>query len=239
MEIHFKILRYDPEVDHPPYFQDYVVAAKPEERLLDCLNRVQGEQDATLAYRKSCGHGVCGSDAMKINGKCRLACQELVKNYVNNEVVVEPLPGYRVQKDLMVDLEPFFEKVNLVRPYLIAPEASLSEERRQAPEDRKKVDHVIRCILCACCTASCPVVLENEAFLGPAPLVWAFRRVFDTRDENRVERLRSLDSPEGAWGCENHFECTRMCPKEIPVTKSINQLKREIQQVLSQPEGSS
>jgi len=239
MEMHLKILRFDPEVDQEPHFQTYTVSTSSEERILDCLNKIQGEQDGTLAYRKSCGHGVCGSDAMRINSTCRLACQELAKNYFDKEVVVEPLPGYRVQKDLMVDLEPFFEKVNLVRPYLIATDPPPKKERMQTPDDRKKVDQVIRCILCACCTAACPVALENETFLGPAPLVWAFRRVFDTRDEAHLQRLRLLDSFDGVWGCQNRFECTRVCPKEIPITKNINHMKRKIQEVLPQSEGTS
>jgi len=232
MELRFKIFRLDPQEDREPRYQSYTVSAEPHERILDCLNRIKWEQDGSLSYRMSCGHGVCGSDAMKINGRCALACQKLVKDFHGEEVVLEPLPSFKVLKDLVVDMEPFFQKVNLMRPYLLTGKGDAESELRQAPEDRRKVDEVIRCILCASCSASCPVVGENENFLGPAPLVWAFRYIFDTRDEEQLQRLETVDRPDGAWACENHFECTRVCPKEIPVTKSINFIKREIQKKL-------
>ncbi|MCJ7595831.1 MAG: succinate dehydrogenase iron-sulfur subunit [Desulfobacterales bacterium] len=229
MEIQFKVFRYDPEVDGRPRYQTYEVRAEPSDRILDCLNRIKWEQDGTLSYRMSCGHGVCGSDAMKINGRCALACQKLVKDCEGEEVLVEPLPTFRVLKDLIVDLDPFLERVKLIRPYLISREPPPEKERRQEPEDSRRLNEVIRCILCACCTAACPVTAENENYLGPAPLVWAFRYIFDSRDDEGLERLAQVDSPDGAWGCVNHFECTRVCPKEIPVTKSINTIKREIE----------
>ncbi len=227
MQLKFKILRFDPDTDTQPYYKDYLVEAEPFERILDCLNRVKWEQDGTLSYRHSCGHGVCGSDAMRINGVCALACQKLVKEYQGVEVVVEPLPTFRVLKDLIVDMTPFFEKVELIRPYLVAS-GPPEKERLQSPEQSKKISEAIRCILCACCTGACPVSNENSQFLGPAPLLQAFRRIFDSRDEEREERLKQLDVPDGVWGCVNHFECTRVCPKEIRVTKSINEIKREI-----------
>lgn len=232
MQMKFKIFRFDPEKDAEPYFQDYTVAAEPWERLLDCLNRIKWEQDGTLSYRMSCAHGVCGSDAMKINGRCALACQKLVKDYAESEVLIEPLPTFPVLKDLIVDLTVFFDRVEWVRPFIIAGEAP-EKERLQTPEDRKKVDEVIRCILCASCVGACPVSNENEKYLGPAALVQAFRRIFDSRDVEHEQRLKQLDYPDGVWGCVNYFECTRVCPKEIPVTKSINIIKREIQKTKS------
>ncbi|MEW6669887.1 MAG: succinate dehydrogenase iron-sulfur subunit [Thermodesulfobacteriota bacterium] len=233
MDLDFRIYRFDPAVDPEPYYRTYRVAADPSERLLDCLNRIKWEQDGTLAYRMSCGHGVCGSDAMKINGRCALACQKLVQEYEGKEVLLEPLPSFRVLKDLVVDLDPFFERVDLMRPFLIPSGPAPDKERPQAPAESRKVNDVIRCILCACCNAACPVVGENEKFLGPAPLVWAFRYVFDSRDGEKTERLRQVDYPDGVWACVNHFECTRVCPREIPVTKCINQLKREIENLKS------
>jgi succinate dehydrogenase / fumarate reductase iron-sulfur subunit len=227
MQMTFKIYRFDPAEDDEPRYDTYTVEADESERLLDCLNRIKWEQDGTLSYRHSCGHGVCGSDAMRINGVCALACQKLVRDYKGAEVVLEPLPTFKVLKDLIVDMDAFFEKWSLIRPYIVASNPP-EKERFQSPEDRKKFDESIRCILCACCMGACPVVNENEKFLGPAPLIQAFRRVFDTRDEEREARLKQLDFPDGVWGCVNHFECTRVCPKEIPVTKSINLMKREI-----------
>ena len=238
MEIRFRIHRQDPDAGTSSGWAAYTVTARPEERILDCLNRIRWEQDPTLAYRMSCAHGVCGSDAMRINGTCGLACQKLVKDYADGEVVLEPLPGFTIQKDLMVDLEPFFEKVTLVRPFLQAvTEPPEGEERTQAPEDQKTLDKVLRCVLCACCVASCPVSGKNREFLGPASLVWAFRFLFDTRDKAGPERLAQLNASGGAWECRNHFNCTRVCPKEIPVTKSINMIKREIEKHFSEGKG--
>ncbi len=231
MALQLRILRFDPETDTAPHFQTYRIEAEPHERILDCLNRIRWEQDGTLGYRKSCGHGVCGSDAMKINGRCALACQKLVKEYTGDEIVLEPLPSFRVLKDLIVDLDPFFKRVQIIRPYLMTSELPPEKERKQSHEDSHKLKEAIRCILCACCTASCPVTYENENYLGPAPLVQAFRYIFDSRDEDTLARLKQVDTPDGAWGCNNHFECTRVCPKDIPVTKSINAIKREIEKV--------
>ena len=231
LELHFKVFRFDPQADPGPYFKHYTVKAEPEERILDCLNRIKWEQDGTLSYRMSCAHGVCGSDGMKINGTCRLACQAIVKDYRCPEVVLEPLPAFKVLKDLVVDIDPFLERIQNLRPFLIAgvpPE----KERKQSPEEGKKVEEAIRCILCACCTASCPMSWVREKYVGPAALLWASRFIFDSRDEEHLERLKHADSPEGAWGCVDHFECTRVCPKEIPVTKSINLIKREIEKKL-------
>lgn len=227
MIVKLTVFRFDPKLDEAPYYANYSVEASPQERVLDCLNRVKWEQDGTLTYRMSCGHGVCGSDALKINGKCALACQKLVKDVPGEEILVEPLPSFKVLKDLMVDLTPFFAKVDEIRPFLVASGAP-DRERLQSPDDRKKMGEAIRCILCACCVGACPVSNENEKFLGPAPLVQAFRRIFDSRDEERAARLDQLNQPNGALGCMNHFECTRVCPKEIPVTKYINAIKRQI-----------
>ncbi len=233
MKVTLRVFRFDPSIDEAPYYRNYTVEAQRHERVLDCLNRIKWEQDGTLAYRMSCAHGVCGSDAMKINGRCALACQKLVKDCEADLILIEPLPSFTVLKDLIVDLNPFFERVNFIRPYLIASEIP-EKERIQFPEERKKMGESIRCILCACCTAACPVVNENDNFLGPAPLVQAFRRIFDSRDTQKVERLDQLDVEDGVWACLNHFECTRVCPKEIPVTKYINIMKREIKKTRGQ-----
>ncbi len=228
MDTEIRIQRFDPEQGLQPYYQTYRVAAEPTDRILDCLNRIRWEQDGTLGFRLSCGHGVCGSDAMRINGRCGLACQKLVKDFAGGKIVLEPLPSFRVLKDLIVDVEPFLERVRLIRPYLVSASPPPEKERLQAPGDHKPLEQAIRCILCACCTAACPVTGTNPDYLGPAPLVWAFRFIFDTRDEDQLARLRRMDDPNGVWACVNHFECTRVCPKEIPVTKCINAIKREI-----------
>ena len=229
MQIRLKIFRFDPEKNEKPYYRTYEVEADPMDRLLDCLNRIRWEQDPTLSFRMSCGHGVCGSDGMRINGICGLSCQKLVKIF-KEEVLIEPLPVFKVVKDLVVDLDPFFEKYNSLKPYLITKTSPPDQERRQAPEEHKIFEEAIRCILCACCTASCPVNQneETEGYAGPAALVRAFRYLFDSRDEASTERVTLLDQKDGVWGCQTQWKCTEVCPKEIPVTKQIGQIKKRI-----------
>lgn len=232
MEMQFKVFRYDPQVDPEPFYKTYTVTAHPRDRILDCLNKIRWEQDGTLSYRMSCGHGVCGSDGMRINGVCGLACQQLVKDYAGQEVVVDPLPFFPVIKDLVVDMEGFLQGIRKQQPHLVAVGGPPDEERLQDPQDRQKVDDVIRCILCACCTGACPVMTTNPGYVGPAALVWAYRYIYDSRDSQFKERLKNVDFDNGVWSCENFFECTRVCPKKIPVTKCINTLKREIERSL-------
>ena len=224
-----KIFRYDPQKDEKAYYQRFEVDADPMDRLLDCLNRVRWEQDPSLSFRMSCGHGICGSDGMRINGICGLPCQKLVKDF-KDEVLIEPLPVFKVLKDLVVDLDPFFEKYHSIKPYLITKTSPPEQERNQSPEEQHRLEEAIRCILCACCTASCPVNQnrETEAYVGPAALVRAFRYLFDSRDEASDERSALLDQKDGAWGCQTLWKCTEVCPKQIPVTREIGQIKRRI-----------
>ncbi len=231
MIIKFKIFRFDPKNDEKPYYQTFEVEADPMDRLLDCLNRIRWEQDSTLSFRYSCGHGICGSDGMRINGWSALACQKLVKDFQDEEeILIEPLEVFPVIKDLIVDLDPFFKRYNSIKPYLIAKSPPPDKERRQPQVEDPMFEAAIRCILCACCTASCPVNQEKETenFVGPAALVRAFRYLFDSRDEGSAERISLLDHKDGAWGCQAHWRCTKVCPKEIPVTKQIGQIKRRI-----------
>lgn len=229
MLIKLKIFRFDPSRDKEPYYQSFEVEADPVERLLDCLNRIRWEQDPTLSFRWSCGHGICGSDGMRINGICGLPCQKLVRDF-KEEVLIEPLPVYKVIKDLVVDLTPFFERYRSIKPYLITKTSPPEQERIQPPEKHHRLEEAIRCILCACCTASCPVNQnkETEAYVGPAALVRAFRYLFDSREEASEERIALLDRKERAWGCQTLWKCTEVCPKEIPVTKQIGEIKKQI-----------
>jgi succinate dehydrogenase iron-sulfur subunit len=232
MLIKLKIFRFDPSRDKEPYYQSFKVEAERMERLLDCLNRIRWEQDPTLSFRWSCGHGVCGSDGMKINGICGLPCQKLVRDF-KEEVLIEPFPVFKVIKDLVVDLDPFFEKYNSIKPYLFTKTHPPEKERIQlprSPEEQKMFEAVVRCILCACCTAACPINQnpETAAYVGPAALVRAYRYLFDPRDEGSDERIALLDNKDGAWGCQTLRKCTEVCPKEIPVTKQIGQIKKRI-----------
>ena len=235
MVVRLKVFRYDPERDERPYFRSYEVDGEPSDRLLDCLNRIRWEQDPTLSFRMSCGHGVCGSDGMRIDGICGLPCQKLVKTF-DHEVLIEPLPVFRVIKDLVVDLAPFFEKYRSVKPYLITQSDPPEKERIQSPEEQREFEEAIRCILCGCCTASCPVNQREETadYVGPAALVRAFRYLFDSRDEGTIERLAALDRKEGAWGCQTLWKCTEVCPKEIPVTRQIGRIKRRLHETRKQ-----
>lgn len=227
MKLRLKIFRYDPEKDDRPYFQTYEIQFEPTDRLLDCLNRIRWEQDSTLSYRWSCGYGLCGSDGMRINGICGLACHTLAKD-LGEEVLIEPLPGFKVIKDLIVDLSPFYEKYHSIKPYLITFSASPPGERFQSPHQHEWLEETIRCILCACCTASCPIHQAQKDFVGPAALVRAYRYLFDSRDEGIQERINLLDQKNMAWGCQTLWECTAVCPKEIQVTQKISHIKKRI-----------
>jgi succinate dehydrogenase / fumarate reductase iron-sulfur subunit len=228
MERIFKIFRFDPQQDDAPRFQEYRVAVEQTDKILDCLNRIRWEHDPSLSLRMSCAHGICGSDGMRINGICALACQRLVRDYPEGTITIEPLPNFRVVKDLVVDIEPFFEKYRAVKPYLIAEAADRAAERLQNQEERKVFDESIRCILCACCTAACPISSENENYLGPAALLRAFRYLFDSRDQDAEKRMRMLDNNDSIWGCKSHGKCTEVCPKQIDVRKWLATTKKKI-----------
>lgn len=231
MRCTFIIFRFDPSKDEKPRYQEYIVDAEPADKILDCMNRIRAEQDPTLAYRASCAHGICGSDAMVINGRIALACQKLVKDFKTaNNFVLEPLPVFKVLKDLIVDLDPFFEKHRSIKPYLIAEGDPPELERLQDPEKQKQIEPALRCILCASCTAGCPISRVNGAYLGPSALLRAFRYVFDSRDEAFESRLSQLDAEDGIWGCKTMWWCTEVCPKGIPITQCLGRIKRALKQ---------
>jgi len=232
MKIHLEIQRFNPEKDENPTFQTYEVEVNPTDRLLDALLKIKNSEDSSLGFRKSCAHGVCGSDAMVINDKERLACKTLIKDVAKRDgdiVKVGPLRTLPLQRDLMVDQSPFFHNYRQVKPYQINPEPIKEKERIQSPEKRRQFDDATKCILCAACFSACPVKQGvNPDFLGPAAVVQASRFIDDDRDKGFEERLPELDYPDGIWPCENRFECTRVCPRNIKVTKLINLTKRKI-----------
>jgi succinate dehydrogenase / fumarate reductase iron-sulfur subunit len=231
MKIILEIQRYNPDTDDAPYFQQYTVEADPNERLLDALVRIKRFQDGSLGFRKSCAHGVCGSDAMRINGKDGLACKTLVKEVVEKDgdtVTVEPLRYLPVQRDLIVDQSDFFEKYKSVKPFLINDEKVVAQERLQSQQERLVFDDTTNCILCASCYSACPVLEQRPTFIGPAAISQAFRFIADSRDRGLDERLHLLDNEDGVWPCENHFKCTQCCPRSILLTKRINQTKKMI-----------
>jgi succinate dehydrogenase / fumarate reductase iron-sulfur subunit len=232
MKITLKIQRFDPQKDEKPIYQDYTAEVEPTDRILDVLMHLKRFQDGTLGFRKSCAHGVCGSDAMRINGKDRLACKTLVKDVAETDgatVVIDPLQYFPVQRDLIVDQTSFFEKFRSVKPFLINDEPVGEKERIQSQEERMAFDDTTRCILCSVCFSACPVLEKNPDFLGPAIIAQAYRFLADSRDKGFDERLPVLDQPNGVWSCENHFQCTRACPRGIKITKCINQTKKMIE----------
>jgi succinate dehydrogenase / fumarate reductase iron-sulfur subunit len=232
MRIVLRIRRFSPDEDAASYDRDYPVDVQPTDRVLDALLSIQSRQDGTLSFRKSCGHGVCGSDAMVINGTERLACKTLVRDVADAEgtvVTIAPLRHMPVQRDLMVDQAAFFQKYRAVKPYLVADTPVAERERVQSVQERAAFDDATACILCGSCNSSCPVFDGEPGYLGPAALVQAARFLFDSRDRGLPERLPVLDAPQGAWACQNHFNCTRVCPREIKVTKNINAIKRTIE----------
>lgn len=227
MEVRLKIFRYDPEKSQRPRYDLFTVEADPHDRVLDLLEYVRGDIDSTLTYRRSCAHGICGSDAMRINGRNYLACKVLVKDLNTSEITIEPLLGLKVIKDLLVDMEPFFEHYRSIQPYLINDELPADgKERLQSPEQRERFDDTTKCILCAACTTSCPSFWADEQYVGPAAIVNAHRFIFDSRDHGAAGRLEVLNEQFGVWRCRTVFNCTEACPRDIKITQAIAEVKR-------------
>ncbi|MFF1348912.1 MULTISPECIES: succinate dehydrogenase iron-sulfur subunit [unclassified Streptomyces] len=224
-----RIRRFNPEVSDEAQWQDFRIEIDPKERVLDALHKVKWDIDGTLTFRRSCAHGICGSDAMRINGKNRLACKTLIKD-VNPEkpITVEAIKGLTVLKDLVVDMEPFFQAYRDVMPFLITKGNEPTRERLQSPEDRERFDDTTKCILCAACTSSCPVFWNDGQYFGPAAIVNAHRFIFDSRDEGGEQRLEILNDRDGVWRCRTTFNCTDACPRGIEVTKAIQEVKRAL-----------
>jgi len=220
-----RILRYDPEADQKPHWEEYTVEVEPTDRLLDALQQVKWSQDGSLSFRCSCAHGICGSDAMTINDANHVACKVLMKD-LGARVKVEPLRGFPVVKDLVVDMEPFFAKYRSVKPYFINDDPPPPTERPQSPAQRLRFDDTTKCILCGACTGSCPSFWSNPDYVGPAAIVQAHRFIFDSRDQGAEERLGILNDRDGVWRCRTIFNCTNACPREIKITQAIGEVKR-------------
>ncbi len=222
-----KIRRYNPEVDAEPHWQSFQVQALPTDRVLNLLHQIKWEQDGSLTFRRSCAHGVCGSDAMRINGVNRLACKVLVRD-MPDEITVEAIKGLPLEKDLVVDMEPFFEAYRSIKPFLITYGNPPTREFTQSQADRERFDDTTKCILCAACTTSCPVYWTDGSYFGPAAIVNAHRFIFDSRDPGGDERLEILNDREGVWRCRTTFNCTEACPRGIEITKAIAEVKKAL-----------
>ncbi len=229
MDITLKIRRYNPEQDDEPHWETYTVSGEPTDRLLDALHKVKWDLDGSLTFRRSCAHGICGSDAMRINGRNRLACKTLVKDLnPSRPISVEPIQGLPVLKDLVVDMEPFFAAYRSVMPFLVTTGNEPTRERLQSPADRERFDDTTKCILCAACTTSCPVFWTDSQYFGPQAIVGAHRFIFDSRDEGTEQRLEILNDKEGVWRCRTTFNCTEACPRGIQITKAIQEVKQAL-----------
>lgn len=227
MQVDLRILRFDPDRDAKPHWERYAVDADPMDRVLDLLHRIKYEQDGTLTFRRSCGHGICGSDAMLVNGRNRLACKIRV-DQLGRKISVAPLPGLPVVKDLVVDMDGFFDRYRSVMPFLVAEGPPPDRERRQSPRDRARFDDTTKCILCAACTSSCPSFWAEASYVGPAAIVNAHRFVFDSRDDAAEERLEILADKDGVWRCRTIFNCTDACPRGIRITQAILEVSEAI-----------
>lgn len=222
----FSVYRYNPETNQKPYMQDYDINPHSSVKfLLDALVQIKDEEDDSLSLRRSCREGICGSDGVNINGKNGLACITSLDE-VKEPVVVKPLPGLPVIRDLVVDMSQFFKQYRSIKPYLISDDPVPRKERLQDPADRAELDGLYECILCACCSTSCPSFWWNpDKFVGPAGLLQAYRFIADTRDTRTNERLDNLDDAYRLFRCHTIMNCVDACPKGLNPTKAIVKIK--------------
>lgn len=228
--LQLSIYRYNPDVDKAPYMQDYEINTNEFHgvMMLDVLEAIKAK-DPTLTFRRSCSEGVCGSDGMNINGKNRLACTTTYLDFIGKKIVLRPLPSLPVIRDLTVDMSQFYKQYEKAQPFLKNDQPLPEKERLQSIEDRKKLDGLYECILCACCTTSCPSFWWNpDLFLGPAALLWAYRFIADSRDTNKEERLDNLQDPFSLFRCRGIMNCVDVCPKGLNPTAAIGHIRNEL-----------
>jgi succinate dehydrogenase / fumarate reductase iron-sulfur subunit len=225
------IYRYNPETDKKPYMQHYTldVPLQNDPMLLTLLERLKAEQDPTLSFRRSCREGVCGSDGMNINGANGLACVTALSGLKSNRIVVRPLTGFPVVRDLIVDMTAFYKQYERIKPYLQNDTAPPARERLQSPEERSKLDGLYECILCACCTSSCPSSWWNpDKFVGPAGLLQARRFLADSRDTATEARLEGMQDPFSVFRCRSIMNCASVCPKGLNPTEAIGDIRKQM-----------
>lgn len=229
-KVTFRIERFDPDrAQRNRFTQEYKLEVQKGQSVLDCLNEIRWKQDGTLAFRRSCKSGICGSCAMTINGVARLACETQVMTLGTSTIAVAPLRGFKVIKDLVVDIDPLVEKLLAVKPYLVTRTPPPSDaERLQSSSERARLDGLYECILCGACTSSCPSFWADEQYLGPHAFLKAYRFIADSRDEAPWEHFEALDDKHGLWRCHTIFNCVEACPKSLNPTKAIEALRREI-----------
>ena len=227
-KITLKLFRYNPETDTKPHYDTFEMEVEPTDRVLDLMEKVKGYEDGSLSFRRSCAHGVCGSCAMRINGQNMLACKTLVQDISSSKITVEPILGLPVLKDMIVDMDPFFDHYKSVMPYFVNDNPAPAQERPQSIEERERFDDTTKCILCGACTTSCPSFWANDEYVGPAAIVNAHRFIFDSRDQGAAERLQILNDQFGVYRCRTIFNCTVACPRDIQITQAIGEVKKAI-----------
>ena len=229
--ISLSIYRYNPEVDAKPYMKDYQleIPSKSDPMLLTLLERLKIEVDPTISFRRSCREGVCGSDGMNINGTNGLACVTHLSKLKTDKITIRPLPGFPVIRDLVVDMTQFYQQYERIEPYLQNDSVAPARERLQTPAERAKLDGLYECILCACCTSSCPSYWWNpEKFVGPAGLLQARRFLADSRDTATMHRLNKLQDPFSVFRCRTIMNCASVCPKGLNPTAAIGEIRKKM-----------
>ena len=229
--INISVYRFNPEVDKTPYMQDFKIEIDKgsDPKILTLLERLKAEQDATLSFRRSCREGVCGSDGMNINGRNGLACIKPLSSLGTETIVIRPLPGFPVIRDLVVDMTQFYQQYERIEPYLQNNTAAPATERLQSPEERQALDGLYECILCACCTSSCPSFWWNpDKFVGPAGLLQAWRFLADSRDTATDKRLENLQDPFSVFRCRSIMNCASVCPKGLNPTAAIGEIRKKM-----------
>ena len=220
-----KILRYNPEKDKKPLWKNYDLDVEGDSTVLDVLNEIHWNIDGTLSFRRSCRSAICGSCAMKVNGRNILACETPVHGFKGKKLRIEPLPGFPIIKDLVVNMEDFFKKLKRIKPFLIINKPIPDKEFIQTPAEFENIRETANCILCAACNSSCPSLWANKNYLGPASLLKAYRFIFDTRDDGAIERIDIVNDKNGLWRCHTIFNCIEACPKDIKITEYLSRLK--------------
>jgi len=227
VDVLLRIRRSNPASNEAPRWDEFVADLEPADRVLDALRYVKWYLDGTLTFRSSCAQGICGSDGMRINGRNRLACKTLLRD-VRQPITIEPMYGLQVIKDLVVDMKPFFGQYRSILPYLVNSDPAPEKERLQSQAQREIFDDSTKCILCACCTTSCPSYWANGAYVGPMAIVQAHRFLFDSRDQATERRLAIMSQPDGVWRCRTIFNCTEACPRGIEITRRIDEVRRAL-----------
>jgi len=228
MEYVFKILRFDPLKEEHPYFQEFLYQTEEPKSLLEALMDIRNEQDCTLSFRYSCREAICGSCAMVINGQFNLACRTMVESLDSSLIIIEPLPNLEIQKDLVVDMEPFWEALRKIEPFLHPQDEILEKGHRIEEEQMEKIFQYINCIMCGSCFSACPVASRDERYIGPAALAKLYRLVRDPRDRRPFSSWSKVSTERGVWGCDTIFKCNEVCPKSVRPADGIEALRRRL-----------